>query len=454
MTSFLGPSAVSRRPPDSAARGPAMKELIRKKRDGSALSSEEIGTWIHGVADRSIPDYQSAALLMAITIRGMSRAETIALTEAMLRSGSVLDWSRLGRPTVDKHSTGGVGDKVSLALAPWIAACGAAVPMIAGRGLGHTGGTLDKLEAIPGFKVRLDLEGFRAQLKQIGVVIAGQSDDLAPADRELYALRDVTATVESVPLIVASILSKKFASGTGAIVFDVKCGCGAFMRSREEALALARELIQTSRELGRKARALLTDMDQPLGTVIGNANEVAEAFGVLRGDAPSDLTELTRELGVAMLVLCGVARERFEAAARLDRALESGEALRKAEAFVEAQGGDPRVVADPALLPRAPVESLVLSQRSGYVTGIDARSLGDLLVAMGGGRARKEDTIDPAVGITLFHKIGGRVESGEPVALIEAQRAAPDWADAACRAYSIGDEPPAPRPLILEQVAE
>jgi pyrimidine-nucleoside phosphorylase len=431
-----------------------MKELIRRKRDGAALSSEEIELWVRGVADGSVPDYQSAALLMAITIRGMTRAETIALTKAMLRSGRTLDWSSLGRPTVDKHSTGGVGDKVSLALAPWIAACGAAVPMIAGRGLGHTGGTLDKLEAIPGFQVRIDPEAFRSQLEQIGVVIAGQSDDLAPADRELYALRDVTATVESVPLIVASILSKKFASGTGAVVFDVKCGGGAFMRNREEARTLARELILTARELGRKARALLSDMEQPLGAAIGNASEAAEAFGVLRGDAPSDLTELTRGLGTAMLVLCGVARERFEAAARLDRALESGEALRRAEALVHAQGGDPGVVADPSLLPCATVESLVLSDRSGYVTGIDARALGELLVAMGGGRGRKEDAIDPAVGIRLFQKTGARVEAGEPVALIEAHRAAPEWAAAAWRAYSLGDEPPPPRPLILEEVAE
>jgi len=431
-----------------------MKDLIRRKRDGGALSTEEIGQWIRGVADGSVPDYQSAALLMAITIRGMTRAETMALTEAMLRSGRTLDWSKLGRPTVDKHSTGGVGDKVSLALAPWIAACGAAVPMIAGRGLGHTGGTLDKLEAIPGFRVQIDPDAFRSQLEQIGVVIAGQSDDLAPADRELYALRDVTATVESVPLIVSSILSKKFASGASAVVFDVKCGGGAFMRSPEEARTLARELILTARELGRKARALLTDMEQPLGAAIGNASEAAEAFGVLRGEAPPDLTELTRELGAAMLVLCGVARERFEAAARIDRALESGEALRRAEALVQAQGGDPAVVTDPTRLPVGAVESLVLSQRSGYVTGIDARALGDLLVAMGGGRRRKGDSIDPAVGIRLLRKVGDRVETEEPVALIEAHQAAPEWADVAWKAYAIGDEAPAPRPLILEQVAE
>jgi len=431
-----------------------MKELIQRKRDGGELSSDQIDYWIRGVADGSVPDYQSAALLMAIAIRGMTRAETIALTEAMLHSGATLDWSKLGRPTVDKHSTGGVGDKVSLALAPWVAACGAAVPMIAGRGLGHTGGTLDKLEAIPGFRVRLDLDAFRTQLQQIGVVIAGQSDELAPADRELYALRDVTATVESVPLIVSSILSKKFASGAGAVVFDVKCGGGAFMRSREDALALARELVSTARELGRKARALVTDMEQPLGHAIGNANEVAEAFGVLRGDAPSDLAGLTRDLGIAMLVLCGVARERFESAARLDHVLESGEALRRAEAFVQAQGGDPRVVSDPKRLPRAAVESPALSQRSGFVTAIDARALGELLVAMGGGRSRKEDTIDPAVGIRLLRKIGDRVEAGEPVAVIEAHRSAPEWADAAWRAYTIGGEAPAAGPLVLQQLGD
>ncbi|HKW50138.1 MAG TPA: thymidine phosphorylase, partial [Candidatus Eisenbacteria bacterium] len=355
---------------------------------------------------------------------------------------------------VDKHSTGGVGDKTSLILAPLAAACGVPVPMMSGRGLGHTGGTLDKLEAIPGFRVQIDLEAFETQLKQIGVVIAGQSDDLAPADRELYALRDVTATVESVPLIVSSILSKKFASGASAVVFDVKCGGGAFMRSRDEALALARELVSTARELGRKGRALLTDMEQPLGDAIGNANEVAEAFDMLRGGAPPDLTQLTRELGTAMLVLCGVARERFEGTARMDRALESGEALRRAEAFVQAQGGDPRVVEDPSRLPRAAVESLALSQRSGHVTGIDARALGELLVAMGGGRRRKGDTIDPAVGIRLLRKIGDRVGAGEPVAVIEAHRDAPEWADAALHAYTIGDEPPAPRPLVLEQVVE
>ena len=429
-----------------------MKELIRRKRDGGSLSKDEIDRWIRGVVDGTVPDYQTAALLMAITLRGMSREETISLTEAMLHSGRELTWTKLGRPTVDKHSTGGVGDKVSLALAPWIAACGACVPMIAGRGLGHTGGTLDKLEAIPGFRVRLSLDEFSAQLASIGVVVAGQSDELVPADRELYALRDVTATVESVPLIVASILSKKFASGAAGVVFDVKCGGGAFMRGREEGAILARELLETSRALGRKARALLTDMEQPLGSEVGNACEAAEAFAVLRGEGPEDLRSLTRELGAAMLVLSGVARERHEAAARFDRALDSGEALRRAEAWIEAQGGDPGVVADPGKLPRADVETQVPAPRSGYVMRIDARAIGDLLVSMGGGRTQKDDLIDPAVGIRLVRKAGAKVEAGETVAILEAHQEAPDWADAACRAYTFGDAPPPARPLILDEV--
>jgi len=429
-----------------------MKELIRRKRDGEALTQEEIERWIHGVVDGSVPDYQSSALLMAITLRGMTRAETIALTEAMLRSGRVLEWSRLGRPTVDKHSTGGVGDKVSIALAPWVAACGAVVPMIAGRGLGHTGGTLDKLEAIPGFRVKLSIDEFTAQVERIGLVIAGQTGELDPADQELYALRDVTATVESVPLIVASILSKKFASGTEAVVFDVKRGGGAFMRTEKEARALARELVDVSHELERRGYAVITSMEQPLGLAIGNASETAEAFALLHGEAPPDLMEVTKELAVRMLLVAKIARERFEAEARLDRVLESGEAVRRAEAWVQAQGGDPRAVNDASILPRAEVETPVLAKRSGYVTGIDARALGTLLVAMRGGRARKEDPVDPAVGVRLVAKRGDAVREGEPMALVEAHRAASDWAEAAGRAFTIGDAAPAKEPVILEEV--
>ncbi|MGH7680548.1 MAG: thymidine phosphorylase [Candidatus Eiseniibacteriota bacterium] len=429
-----------------------MKDLIRRKRDGGALTDQDIDRWVRGVADGSIPDYQSAALLMAITLRGMSHDETLALTRAMLASGRTLEWTKLGRPTVDKHSTGGVGDKVSLALAPWIAACGACVPMIAGRGLGHTGGTLDKLEAIPGYRVELTLEEFSAQLASVGLVIAGQSDELVPADRELYALRDVTATVESVPLIVASIVSKKFASGAAGVVFDVKCGRGAFMRGREEAATLARELLRTSRALGRKARALLTDMEQPLGAEVGNACETEEAFSILRGEGPEDLKSICRELGAAMLVLAGVAREKHEAEARLDRALDSGEAVRRAETWIEAQGGDPGVVTDSSKLPKAAVETAVISSRSGYVTRIDAHAIGDLLVVMGGGRAQKEDLVDPAVGVRLLRKAGAKVDAGEPVAIVRAHEEAKEWAEAAGHAFSYGDAPPPARPLVLEEL--
>jgi pyrimidine-nucleoside phosphorylase len=353
---------------------------------------------------------------------------------------------------VDKHSTGGVGDKVSLALAPWVAACGAVIPMIAGRGLGHTGGTLDKLEAIPGFRVNLSIEEFTAQLDRLGLVIAGQTADLVPADRELYALRDVTATVESIPLIVASILSKKFASGTEAVVFDVKRGGGAFMRTADEARALARELVDVSLELKRRGYAVITSMEQPLGQAIGNASETAEAFALLHGKAPADLMEVTRELAVRMLLIAKIARERYEAEARLDRVLESGEAVRKAEAWVQAQGGDPRAVSDPSSLPRAEEETKVPAPRSGHVVGIDARALGTLLVAMRGGRARKEDPVDPAVGIRLLAKRGDPVREGEPMAIVDAHRAAPEWAETAGRAFTIGDAAPAREPTILEEV--
>ncbi|HYJ31723.1 MAG TPA: thymidine phosphorylase [Candidatus Binatia bacterium] len=430
-----------------------MRDVIAAKRDGRPLSEAQIRAWIRGVADGSIPDYQSAALLMAIVWRGMSREETVALTDALMRSGRVLDWSGLGRPTVDKHSTGGVGDKVSIALAPWVAACGAVVPMIAGRGLGHTGGTLDKLEAIPGFRTRLSAAEFEGQVRKIGLAIAGQGEDLAPADGALYALRDVTGTVESVPLIVASILSKKAASGAAGVVFDVKCGAGAFMPGREEASGLARELVSVLSGMGRKAHALVTAMDEPLGAAVGNANETAEAFAVLHRAAPSDLMEVTRALAVRMLVLGGVARERHEAEARLDRALETGEALRRAERMVQAQGGDPRVVGDPGRLPRAEAETAVPAPRSGYVAAVDARRVGELVIAMGGGRRRKEDAVDPAVGVRLLKKRGDRVDAGEALALVQSRREALEWTEAAARAYVIADEPPSVSPLVLEEVA-
>ena len=427
-----------------------MKDLIRIKRDGEALPRSAIDRWIHGVTEGSIPDYQSAALLMAITLRGMNDEETVALTDAVLHSGSLLGWNGLGRPTVDKHSTGGVGDKISIALAPLVAACGAAVPMIVGRGLGHTGGTRDKLEAIPGFRTALTAEEFSAQVRRIGVVIAGQSEELAPADGKLYALRDVTGTVESRPLIVASILGKKLAAGASGILFDVKCGRGAIMETQEEARELAKDLTRVARELGRKSRAIITSMDQPLGLTIGNASETAEALQILRGLAPPDVTELTRTLGAMMLVLAGVARERHEADARMDTALGSGLALQRAEAMIQAQGGDPRVTVDPGILPRAPVETKATADRKGYVTEIDARALGMLLVRMGGGRERMDQELDHGVGIRLLRKVGDLVGAGDAVAIVEARREAPDWADEVRRAYSIADQAPTPKPLIIE----
>jgi pyrimidine-nucleoside phosphorylase/thymidine phosphorylase len=434
-----------------------VRETIRLKRDGAALPRERIEAWIAGVADGSVPDYQSAALLMAIYLRGMTREEEVALARAMLASGRVLAWKDLGRPTVDKHSTGGVGDKISIALAPWVAACGAAVPMISGRGLGHTGGTLDKLEAIPGFRTRLDAAAFESQLRRIGVVMAGQSADLAPADGVLYSIRDVTATVESIPLIVASILSKKAASGTASIVFDVKCGGGAFLPERDRARDLARELTEVAAILGLRASALLTRMDEPLGEAIGNANETAEAFAVLGGGGPADVVALTRALGAAMLRLAGIARDAADAGARLDRALASGEALRRAEAMVEAQGGDPRAVTDPSRLPRAPLETPVPAPRAGVVASWNARALGELLVELGGGRRRKEDAVDPAVGIRLIRKTGDAVSAGDAIAIVATRGAGDRAREAILRAVTIAETGSAsagePRSVVLEEMA-
>jgi pyrimidine-nucleoside phosphorylase len=324
--------------------------------------------------------------------------------------------------------------------------------MIVGRGLGHTGGTRDKLEAIPGFRTALTAEEFDAQTRRVGVVIAGQSEELAPADGKLYALRDVTETVESRPLIVASILSKKLAAGASGILFDVKCGRGAIMETREGARELGRELMDVARGLGRKARVLITAMDQPLGLTIGNANETAEALAILRSEGPADVTELTRLLGSAMLVLCGVARERHEGDARMEMALGTGAAIQRAEAMIQAQGGDPRVTVDASILPRAPQETQVRADRKGFVAEIDSRALGLLLVAMGGGRDMKENQIDHGVGIRLLRKVGDPVAADEAVAIIDARRDAPDWADTVKRAYRIADEAPAPQPLIIEDL--
>jgi len=430
-------------------------EIIQRKRDGGALSAEQI-RWVIGeyAADR-IPDYQMSALLMAVFKVGLDAAELAAWVDAMLHSGDVLDFSHVAAPKVDKHSTGGVGDKVSLPLGPMVAACGVAVPMMSGRGLGHTGGTLDKLETIPGFRTALDPPEFRALLARTGLVLAGQSETLVPADRRLYALRDATGTVESIPLISSSIMSKKLAEGLDGLVLDVKVGRGAFMKHPEESRTLAETMVGIGRSYGTPVRALLTDMNQPLGAEVGNACEVVESVEVLRGGGPADLVEVTYRLGEEMLVLGGVAADRAAARARLQGAVASGAAFEKLVEVVEAQGGDPAVIHNPSLLPVAPHHHEVPAARSGYLTRCDALDLGVAAMRLGAGRERKEDAIDPGVGLRVLAKVGDPVEKGQPLVRLA-------WADSRRlaqalplveRALEIGEERVAPPPLIHGEVS-
>jgi pyrimidine-nucleoside phosphorylase len=429
-------------------------ELIQKKRDGGELSAAEIERLITAFGAGELADYQLSAWLMAVFFRGMSDAETVALTHAMLRSGDVLDLSDIPGAKVDKHSTGGVGDKVSICLAPLVAACGVRVPMVSGRGLGHTGGTLDKLEAIPGFSVRLEVDAFRRIVADVGTCMIGQTSRIAPADRRIYALRDVTATVESIPLIVASILSKKLAEGIDALVLDVKVGRGAFMKSLDAARALATALVRVGTAAGKRVSALLTDMASPLGLTIGNALETREAIEVLHGRGPADLVACTMSLGAEMLVLGGVAEDRDAATKKLEAAIASGAALRVLERLIEAQGGDARVAAEPTRLPSAPVSVPVLAPRSGWVTELDALELGLAGVAMGAGRTRADQDVDPVVGIVLERARGQSVREGEPLAFLHVRREsdAALVAERVARAFELGDEPPSPRPLVLERI--
>jgi pyrimidine-nucleoside phosphorylase/thymidine phosphorylase len=401
-----------------------------------------------------VADYQAAAFLMAAVIRGLTTAETAALTEAMRQSGESWDLSDLA-PIVDKHSTGGVGDKVTLVLAPLVAAAGARVAMMSGRGLGHTGGTLDKLAAIPGFRTDLDLKGVREVLGKVGAALFAQTDAIAPADRILYALRDVTGTVESLPLITASILSKKLASGTTGIVFDVKTGDGAFMKTVEESRALGRSLVDTTRAAGRQASGWITDMSRPLGRSVGNALEAEEAIRVLRGEGPPRVRDIAILLGVEML---GFAEpDLLEAAARkrLEDAIASGRAARVFERLIEAQGGDPRVVSDPARLPQPGAKVPALAPRSGFVQAIATEKMGFLSIDVGCGRRRREDTIDPAAGFLVEKTVGDRVEEGEPLAfLCLGERPAPrEGVEGELAAlFSIGDRPIEPSPLAVEKL--
>src|SRR3954471_20220806 len=395
--------------------------LIERKRNGDRLEPGEWRALALAYAAGHVPDYQMAALLMACYIKGLDRGETVALTEAMLRSGEMLDTSTLDRPAVDKHSIGGVGDKVSIVLAPLVASAGLSVPMMSGRGLGHTGGTLDKLEAIPGFRTDLSLTDARQQLERIHCVMIGQTKEIAPADRKMYALRSATATVDSIPLIAASIMSKKLAEGLDGLVLDIKRGSGAFVTSLEDEIKLAKVMIDIGQSHSCPTVALLTAMDRPLGRACGNALEIEEAIQALAGEGPADLMEVTYALGVEMLVLAGDPSSRGEARAKLEKLIRNGSAADCFRKIVEAQGGDPRVMDDPGLLPQAGAVEIFAATRRGFVGRVEPRAIGRAIIDMGGGRSKMEDTIDHAVGLVITAKPGDWVEPGEPLGTIFAR---------------------------------
>jgi pyrimidine-nucleoside phosphorylase len=425
-------------------------EVIERKRDGGDLAPEEIAELVRGYTDGEIPDYQLAAFCMAVYFRGLTSGETLALTDAFVRSGSTLDLrAELGRTVVDKHSTGGVGDKTSLVVGPLVAACGVPFGKMSGRGLGHTGGTLDKLESIPGFRVELSKEEFVDQVREAGLAIIGQSPDLVPADKRLYALRDVTGTVDSIPLIAASIMSKKIAAGAEGIVLDVKIGDGAFMKSLADGRILAEAMLELGHGAGRAVVCLLTDMDQPLGWAIGNAIEVAEARAVLAGeDSPPDLFSLAIQAAGRLLALSDLGIDADEGCRRAEQAVEDGTALAAYERWIVAQGGDP----SPEALPEATVIRELAATEEGIVEDVSALGLGRVALELGAGRRTKEDTIDHAVGIRCFAKRGDLVEEGRPLAAVYAHdvSAAERALDEIRGLISIGDEPQPPRPIVLE----
>ncbi len=429
-------------------------ELIETKRDGKRLNPSQIEWFIKGATSRRIPDYQVTAMLMAIFFNGLDRDELSAWTAAMLHSGEVLDFGHLDSSVVDKHSTGGVGDKVSIPLAPLVAACGVSVPMMSGRGLGHTGGTLDKLESIPGFSTQLDSDTFKTMVATHGMVLAGQSETLVPADRLFYALRDATATVPSIPLISSSIMSKKLAEGLDALVLDVKVGSGAFMKDLGSARTLAKTMVDIGASHGVAVSALLTGMDQPLGREVGNANEIRESVEVLRGEGPADLTELVLELGAEMLLTGSAAQSREEAQDRIRSAVDSGAGLQKLADVVTAQGGDANALEDLALLPSAEENMTINADRSGIVARCDAHAIGVAAMRLGAGRETAADKVDHAVGIRVLAKIGDRVEAGEALAALSYNNPARLATATAIlsEAWSIVDGPVDVPPLILETI--
>jgi pyrimidine-nucleoside phosphorylase len=425
-------------------------DVIQRKRDGHELTRDEIAFFVEGYTRGSIPDYQASALAMAVFFKGMTSAETVALTESMMRTGEVLDLAELPGPKVDKHSTGGVGDKASLVLAPLAAACGVYVPMISGRGLGHTGGTLDKLESIPGFRVSLSLDEFRSVLRQSRLGLIGQTPEIAPADRKLYALRDVTGTVESRPLIAASIMSKKMAEGIDALVLDVKTGDGAFMVKEEDSRALAQAMLAIGRGMGKKIVALVTDMEQPLGGTVGNALEIVESVETLQGRGPGDLETLSVELAAWMLSLAGASPSLEAARARARDALASGAGLRKFQEVIALQGGDPRVCDDTSRLPRAAETVELRAEAGGRITGIGCRAVGHAAMLLGAGRETVESRIDPGVGFVLRKKVGDPVAPGESLVTVHVndRRRLDEVLALLRRAIRVGPDEPSPRPLV------
>ena len=426
-------------------------DIIRAKRDGDALSREAIEAFVLGVTDGSWPDYQTSALLMAIVLKGMNAVETAWLTDAMARSGDRVDLSHIPGIKVGKHSTGGVGDKVSIVLAPLAAACGVTVPKMSGRGLGHTGGTLDKLESIPGFRVALSLEEYQTMLARVGCCLISQTASIAPADKTLYALRDVTGTIESLPLIASSVMSKKLSEGSNALVLDVKCGRGAFMQRPAEARALARSLVSIGTAAGVRTEAFITRMDVPLGRAVGNALEIAECIELLKGKGPTDLAEVIVRLGTRMVRLAEQAATDEEAEAKVRQALSSGTGLAKLRDMIAGQGGDASVVDDVSRLPSAALNRMIPAPRAGFVTSLDALLVGRAALALGAGRDKKGDAVDLSAGLLLHKKPGEAVKSGEPVLELrynDPARLASATA-LATQAIVVGDLAPAPQPLVL-----
>jgi pyrimidine-nucleoside phosphorylase len=429
-------------------------DVIRHKRDGAPLDRDQILHFVRGVADGSMPDYQAAALLMAIFLRGMSAGETAELTAAMVDSGVRVTFTGLPSIPVDKHSTGGVGDKTSLILAPLAVACGAVVPMMSGRGLGHTGGTLDKLESIPGFRTALSIEELKRAVATVGAALVGQTSAIAPADRRLYALRDVTATVESIPLISASILSKKIAEGIGGLVLDVKTGVGAFMKSLADSRRLAESLVALGNASGVQTEALITRMDTPLGREVGNAAEVVESIETLKGRGPADVEALSVTLAARMLVLARVAADEPEAETRVRQALTSGSGLEAFRRIIENQGGDPAVIDDYSRLPSAPDQHRVAAPRDGFVGSVHAEAVGRAAVRLGAGRARLDDVIDHGVGVTVLAGPGTEVKAGDAVLLVRHRggRGLSDTLPLLEGAIAIADKPPAMLPLVMDRI--